>query len=280
MSAPRHASSMSSVTSNDVPCGFACSRAKAIGSFMSFHSGGCASTTSRPKRGISVMRPCGHRHRLRVARRVRPRDGNLAALQVPAELLADRHQVGQGLERVVDVALHVEDRHRGVLGDLAHVAVALAGHEVVPDGDGVAVAREDDAHVLGRLAVGRLRGLGRDEVRVGAELRRAGLEGVARARGLVEEEQEDGLVRQVPRRTGRPGRLSSGRPRSSGAARSPCRSSLASRCSPSRARRRCSFGSRVGISGKCTPRPPPVAIHGPALPPARQVARRAGGELL
>ena len=76
-----------------------------------------------------------HRHRLRVARRVRPRDGDLAALEVPAELLADRHQVGQRLERVVDVALHVEDRHGGVLGHLAHVAVALAGHEVVADGD-------------------------------------------------------------------------------------------------------------------------------------------------
>lgn len=115
---------------------------------------------------------------------------------------------------MVDVALHVEDGNGGMLGHLAHVGVALARHEIVADGDGVPVAREDDAHVARRLAVRGLRRLGRDKVSVGAELGGAGLEGVARARGLVEEEQKDRLVGQVAGRAPGPEGLLqiSGRP--------------------------------------------------------------------
>jgi hypothetical protein len=47
--------------------------------------------------------------------------------------------------------------------------------------------------------MGDLRRVRIDEVRVAPELRDAGFERVARARGLVEEYQEDRLVRQVQR---------------------------------------------------------------------------------
>jgi hypothetical protein len=48
--------------------------------------------------------------------------------------------------------------------------------------------------------VRNLRDLAVEEVGVGPELRRPGLEGVPRPRAVVEEEEEDGLVRQEPRR--------------------------------------------------------------------------------
>ena len=98
---------------------------------------------------------------------------------------------------MVDVALHVDDRHVGPFRHFAHVGVALAGDQVVPDGDGVAVAGENDAGVLGAFAVRDLHRVGGEKVRVAAELRHAGFERVPRARGLVEEHQEDGLVGQV-----------------------------------------------------------------------------------
>jgi len=47
------------------------------------------------------------------------------------------------------------------------------------DGDGVAVAGEDDACVFGALAVGDLHYVGGEEVGMAAELGHAGFEGVA-----------------------------------------------------------------------------------------------------
>ena len=64
-----------------------------------------------PKRVIRPMMPCGHGERLAVARAVGPGHGDLLALQVlqAAEVLLQPGQVGQGLGRVVDVALEVDD---------------------------------------------------------------------------------------------------------------------------------------------------------------------------
>ena len=137
-----------------------------------------------------------HAHRFGVARRVGPAHGQAQAAQVAAAQLLQGHEVGEGLTGVVHVALHVDDRHARVLGHRAHERVPLAGHQVVTDRDAVAVAAQDDAHVLRALAVGHLAGGGVDEVRVRPELRGAGLEAVAGAGGLVEKEEEDGLVRQ------------------------------------------------------------------------------------
>src|SRR3990172_3597996 len=65
------------------------------------------------------------------------------------------------------------------------------------EGAGVAVEGENDAGVLGALAVGDLHDVGGEEVGVAAQLGDAGLEGIARARGLVEENQENGLVGKI-----------------------------------------------------------------------------------
>ena len=73
------------------------------------------------------------------------------------KLLHDRHQVGQGLVRVVEVALHVEHRDAARLGHLPDVRVADAPVDVA-DGDPVVVATEDLADLLGRVAVRDLGG--------------------------------------------------------------------------------------------------------------------------
>ena len=71
------------------------------------------------------------------------------------------------------------------------------GNQIVPDGDAVTVTRKDNARVLGALTVRHLHHVGSQEMRVAAQLRDARLEGIARARGLVEKHQENRLVRQV-----------------------------------------------------------------------------------
>ena len=89
-----------------------------------------------------------HRQRPRVRRRVRPRHRDLEAAEVLAAVLAERHQVGERLRRMVDVALKVDERDVRPLRDLAHPEVALVGSEVVADGDALAVARERQRGVL------------------------------------------------------------------------------------------------------------------------------------
>ena len=98
---------------------------------------------------------------------------------------------------MIHIALHVDHRLVGPSGDFAHVGVALARYQVVPDGDAVAVARQDDAGVLGAFAVRHLRGRRLDEMRMAAKLRDPGFKRIARARGFIEEHQENGLVRQI-----------------------------------------------------------------------------------
>ena len=123
-----------------------------------------------------------------------------------ALLLDDGHQVGQDLERVVDVALHVEDGHAARLGDLADVLVAFApGH--VADGDAVVVAAEDLADLLGRVAVGDLGRAALDELGVTTELGHARLERGTGAGAREEEEHGQHAIAQVARaaRRGRAG---------------------------------------------------------------------------
>ena len=79
-------------------------------------------------------------------------------------------QVGQRLRGMIDVALHVDDRHVGRLGHLAHVPVALAEDQIVADADAVTHRRQDLAGVGGCLAVADLRDVGVQEVGVPAEL--------------------------------------------------------------------------------------------------------------
>ncbi len=153
-----------------------------------------------PNRVISVIRPCGTLSGLAYDGANAQLTAILRPLRFVAELLADRHQVGQRLRRMVDVALHVDDRHVGGGGHRPHVLVALVEHEVVPDADAVAHRGENLAGVFRRFAVADLRGVGVEEVRMPAELRHAGFERVASAGRLIEEQQERRLMRQQQRR--------------------------------------------------------------------------------
>ena len=113
-------------------------------------------------------------------------------------MLAERHQVGERLRGVVDVALQVDHRDVGPPCDLAHVRVPLPRHQVVTDREAVPVPGQDDAHVLGALTMRDLRLLSIEVMRVTAELGHPGLEGVPRPCGLIEEQHEQRLVRQEP----------------------------------------------------------------------------------
>jgi len=64
----------------------------------------------------------------------------------------------------------------------------------------MAIARQDDAHVLRRLAVRGLRGFGGDEMGMGAKLVAPASNELRVPRRLVEEEEEDRLVGQTTRR--------------------------------------------------------------------------------
>ena len=96
---------------------------------------------------------------------------------------------------MVDVALHIDHRHIRPARNFAHVRVALARNQVVADGDRVSVAGENDSCVLRAFSMGDLHDIGGQKMGVAAKLRDSRLERVARARGLVEEHQEDGLDR-------------------------------------------------------------------------------------
>ena len=98
---------------------------------------------------------------------------------------------------MVDVALHIDHRRICPARNFAHVRVALAGNQVVTDGDGVSVAGENDSRVLGAFSVGDLHDIGGQKMGVAAKLRHSRLERVTRARGLVEEHQEDGFIGQI-----------------------------------------------------------------------------------
>ena len=78
--------------------------------------------------------------------------------------------------------------------DLPHPCVADVRRQVVADRNALAVAGEDDPHVLRALAVGDLRLVGVEEDGVAAELRHARLEGVAGPGRLVQEEHVERLV--------------------------------------------------------------------------------------
>ena len=147
--------------------------------------------------------PCGTESGRAYDGRVGPRHRDLHAAQVVAAVLAQRHQVGDRLGRVVDVALEVDQRDVGPLRDLAHPRVAVVRREIVADRDALAVAGEDDPHVLRALAVRDLRLVGVEEDGVAAELGHARLEGVAGARRLVEEEHVERLAVEQPVRPAR-----------------------------------------------------------------------------
>ena len=140
------------------------------------------------------MTLCGHADRLLIAGRVGVAhvERELAGVTL---LLDDREQVGEGLERVVQVALHVEDRRAAGFRNRADVLVADAPVDVA-DRDAVVVAAEDLADLLPRVAVADLRARGVEEHGVSAELGHAGLEARTGAGAREEEQHGEDLVPQ------------------------------------------------------------------------------------
>ena len=136
-----------------------------------------------------------HRDRLLVTGGVGPADVHGAAAQIAPEAFHDGHQVGQNLEGVVDVALHIEHRRAAGRGHVADVLVANVP-VALTDSDAVAVATDDFTDLFRRVAMADLRGLALNELGVTAQLGHAGLEADARARTGEEEEHGQHLVAQ------------------------------------------------------------------------------------
>ena len=135
------------------------------------------------------------RHRLLVRRGIRPRYNHFLAAQIAPLLFDDRHQVGEALERMVDVALHIEDRHARRFGDRVEVAIADAPVHVA-NRDAVEIAPENFADFFRRVAVRNLRRARFDERAVPAELRDAGFKRAARARAGEKEQHRQHLIAQ------------------------------------------------------------------------------------
>ena len=112
-----------------------------------------------------------------------------------ALLLNHSEQVGQGLERVVPIALHVEDRGATRLGHCPDVIVADSPVDVA-DGDAVVIATQDLADLLPRVAVADLGAGAIEEHGVAAELGHAGLKTCPGPSAGEEEEHGQYLVPQ------------------------------------------------------------------------------------
>jgi hypothetical protein len=103
-----------------------------------------------------------------------------------AEPLAKCHRVRECLERMRLVRESVDDRDRGVLGELLDLLLMeRADHE------GGENAREDERHVAVRLAPSELELCGREKQGYASELGDSDLEGNARLRRRLVEDQAD-----------------------------------------------------------------------------------------
>ncbi len=138
----------------------------------------------------------GHGHGLEVGGGVGPGDDDLLLAQIAPLLFLDGHQIGETLEGMEELALHIEHGGAGGFGDPVDVLVAVVP-VALADGDAVEVTAQNIADLLGGVAVGHLRRLRVDEGRVPAQLGHAGLEGAAGAGAAEEEQHAQGLVAQI-----------------------------------------------------------------------------------
>ncbi len=127
-----------------------------------------------------------------------------------AELLVDGEHVGQGLEGMVLVIFHVQNRDVGPIGEVAHYLVGspigpVHWVAVAADGDRIAHPGQHPCHVgdplgcVGYFPTGKGRGVdlaGIQEVGVTAQLGHPGLKRVAGAQRLVVENHEQRLASQ------------------------------------------------------------------------------------
>ena len=112
----------------------------------------------------------------------------------PTEALADRHRVGEGLERVGRVGEAVDDRDRGVLGVLVDLGLVERA-----DQDRAEEAREDERRVARRLAARELQVGGGDVERHAAELCDPDLGADPRPRRRLTEDEPDRAAGEDPK---------------------------------------------------------------------------------
>jgi hypothetical protein len=115
-----------------------------------------------------------NRHRFLIRSGISPGDHHFLAAQVPTFLFDDGHQVRQALKRMVNVALHIQNRHPGSFCHFIEVAVADTPIDVA-DGDAVKITAKDFADLLGGITVGDLGGLALNESAVAPQLCHASL---------------------------------------------------------------------------------------------------------
>ena len=108
-------------------------------------------------------------------------------------MLDDGQQIGERLERVIPVALHVHHRSPAGFGDRSDVLVANAPVDVA-DGNAVVVAAQDVTDLLPRVTVADLGRRRVEEHRVAAELCHSGLEAGSSSRAREEEQHGEHFV--------------------------------------------------------------------------------------
>ena len=116
----------------------------------------------------------------------------------PAELVPQRQQIAQRLDRVEALGQRIEDRNGGAAHEGDEIVVGAEARR-----DPVDVAAEDLRGVGQRLAPGELKLVRAEKGGMAAELLHPGLERVARAGAGMLEEHAQGLAGQVgmgPRR--------------------------------------------------------------------------------
>ena len=106
-----------------------------------------------------------------------------------AEALAQRHRVGERLERMREIRQPVDDGDGGVLGELLDFLLLER-----PDHERGQEAGEDERRVAVRLAASELELRGGEEQRHAAELRDPDLERDASSRRRLVEDQPDGAA--------------------------------------------------------------------------------------
>ena len=136
-----------------------------------------------------------NRNRFFVAFGIRPDDRNFDAFQIAAEFFLHRHEVGDGLHRVIQIALEVHDGDGRPFRHFGDEFVAIAP-VAIAHGDTVAEAAQDDSGIFRAFAMGQLRGAAIDEVTVTAQLGDAGFHRVTRTRRLFHEHEENRLIFQ------------------------------------------------------------------------------------
>src|SRR5713226_278700 len=123
--------------------------------------GGMSQHDISAKLGEQFNNRLRQRKRFSVGPGVSPRHNYFLALDVTF-LLDAGHEVGHSLAWVVDIALHVDDRHAGVFGYVAQVLIAVTPIAMA-DGDAVSIRGENLTNLFRCVTVRNLHFVGFEE---------------------------------------------------------------------------------------------------------------------